>query len=82
MFIRTTQAIILQGKSLLKAKKLICDEEWNAVKLTVPVSKKWLLFLETVSLIDKKGFAKANVSYLLDFAGYKEAGGEIETASH
>ncbi len=62
----------LQGSALLKAKKLICGDEWNAPKLTNNISKKWKGFLETLNLLDKKGSQKMNVSYLLDFAGYKE----------
>ncbi len=82
----------LQGQALLVAKKIVCGDEWNSAKLTSTVSQKWLSFLKTVDLIDKRGFAKMNVSYLLDFAGYKEVEEElikegveitpIDTASH
>jgi len=58
---------------------LICGDEWNAKKLSNNISKKWLSFLETIDLVDKVGSQKMNVNYLLDFAGYKEDGGEIET---
>lgn len=67
----------LQGKALLEAKKLICGDEWNkAGNLSGSLSKTWQIFLQSVSC------SKQQASYLLDFAGYKEDGGEIETASH
>ncbi len=66
----------MQGDALLKAKKLICGDEWNANKMTNKVSSKWKDFLMNINC------KQVNASYLLDFAGYKEAGGKIETASH
>ncbi len=72
----------LQGKALLQAKKNLCGKEWNAVSLTHAKSLKWKEFLNILNLIDKQGKVKVNVRFLLDFAGYKEEGGEIETASH
>ncbi len=74
------------------AKKLICGDEWNTKILPQASAAKWKLFLQSISCIDKNGEPKRNVSYLLDFAGYKEqeeklieAGEDItpiETASH
>ena len=78
----------LQGKALLEAKKLICNIEWDTPlgKMSKHFSTKWLNFLSTINLtfIDKGKYLreKTNVRELLDFAGYKERGGEIETASH
>jgi len=72
----------LQGFALLKAKKIICDDEWDAAQLTHKTSKKWKDFLHVLNLIGKDGAVSKNVLYLLDFAGYKESGGKIETASH
>ncbi len=66
----------LQGKALLNAKKLICDDEWNAKRLTKPYAKKWQDFCITINCSHQQA------SYLLDFAGYQEKGGEIETAAH
>jgi len=62
----------LQGKALLAAKKIICGDEWNAKILPQTSAAKWKLFLQSISCIDKNGEPKRNVSYLLDFAGYKE----------
>jgi len=62
----------LQGKALLDAKRLICGDEWNAVSLTNENSSKWKEFLKYLDLIQPSGKPKVNVSYLLDFAGYKE----------
>ena len=84
----------LQGKSLLKAKKLICGDEWNKEIKTMSNSlgEKWKSFLHELNLIDKNGIIVRNVRFLLDFAGYKEAESnliqqgipveEITTASH
>lgn len=78
----------MQGDALLKAKKLICGDEWN---LDMPqigrsLRSKWSDFLSVIGLLTiggtRDGMPKTNVKYLLDFAGYKERGGEIETASH
>ena len=66
----------LKGKALLYAKREICGEEWNAPKLSNAVSQKWKDFWSMLNI------TKSNVNYLLDFAGYKEDGGIIETASH
>lgn len=74
----------MQGDALLKAKKLICGDEkdkngvpmWCRPKLPNAISQKWKDFWSML------GTTKSNVNYLLDFAGYKERGGEIETASH
>ena len=59
----------LQCKALLEAKKLICGDEWNKKGSTS--SPKFLLFLGKLDLIKPDGRPKANVNYLLDFAGYK-----------
>ena len=41
-------------------------------KLSNAISQKWLSFCDTLNLLDKNGNQIRNVSYLLDFAGYKE----------
>ncbi len=69
------------GDALLKAKKLICGDEWNAKSLSHSKSSKWKDFLNTLNLVNKNGEVKVNVRYLLDFAGYKEDGGKIEAVS-
>ena len=92
---RIAQAVIkdrMQGSALLKAKKIICGDEWNSRKLSNIISKKWLSFCETLGQIDRSGNQTRNISYLLDFAGYKEAEERlieagvdvtpIDTASH
>ena len=61
---------------------MICGDEWDAPILLGNPLKNWKLFCDGLGLLDKKGNPNRNVSYLLDFAGYKEKGGEIETASH
>ena len=55
----------LQGKSLLYAKKDICDNEWNAARMTKPLVKKWQDFLTIINC------SAAQASYLLSFAGYQ-----------
>jgi len=66
----------LQGNALLTAKKLLCGDEWDSKKPTKVIGKKWSDFLSVINC------QKANANYLLDFAGYKEDGGTIDTASH
>ena len=67
---RIAQMVIkdrMQGSALLKAKKLICGDEWNAKGLTHETSEKWKNFLQSIN-------CKLDNAYkLLDFAGYKEA---------
>ncbi len=70
----------MQGDALLKARKLICRDEWDFKKLSRSTEKSWGVFLDTIGLKGDSGRRQAN--YLLDFAGYKEDGGKIETASH
>jgi len=58
--------------SQLKKRKVICGDEWNSTKLTDANRKNWISFLRSIDLYDDKNTrAKANVSYLLDFIGYK-----------
>ena len=67
---RIAQMVIkdrMQGSALLKAKKLICGDEWNNKQLSHLKSEKWKEFLQTL------GCPYRNSQYLLDFAGYKEA---------
>ncbi len=56
----------MQGDALLKAKKLICGDEWNRPKLTDKLSAKWKAFLLNIDCKIR------NADILLDFAGYKE----------
>ncbi len=71
-----------QGAVLLAAKKYYCGSEWNAKSLSDKVRPKWKTFLVQLELWrEEYDKPKANVNYLLDFVGYKEAGGEIETSS-
>ena len=73
----------LQGKALLQAKKNLCGEDWNLRQLSKGSREKWSSFLREIDCWNEKvGSQNRNVSYLLDFAGYKEEGGVIETASH
>lgn len=46
---------------------------------------EWPIFLDKIGMMSDRGGRyrpKANVFYLMEFAGYKEEGGAIETASH
>ena len=75
----------LQGKALLVAKKDICGDEWNAAKITnIAAKNKWFAFLLSLGLSDpRREYSEGRTARrLLEFAGYKEAGGTIETASH
>lgn len=76
----------LQGKALLSAKKLLMtDKYYNVRRADVDDDEKLIIreklkkYHAFLSLI---GCSEAQSSYLLDFAGYQEKGGEIETASH
>ncbi len=76
---RLAQSVIkdrMQGDALLKAKELICGKENYRKPLTNIISEKWTNFYLML------GAKKNNVDKLLAFAGYKEDGGKIETASH
>ena len=67
---RIAQMVIkdrMQGSALLKAKKLICGDEWNASRLSASYTKKWQDFCIVINC------SQQQASYLLDFAGYKEA---------
>jgi hypothetical protein len=76
----------LQGKSLLKARKILLGDEWNRQRLTDELTSKWKSFLTQINCPHN------TASNLLDFAGYKEAEAnliqqgilveEITTASH
>lgn len=87
---RIAQSVIkdrMQGDALLKAKKLICGDEWDKTNtgISKPVFSQWLDFLKNLNLtyiVNNTVQPKVAVRNLLDFAGYKERGGEIETASH
>ncbi len=77
----------MQGDALLQAKKLCyegSDEDYNSKnpKTTSKSWEKWINVLHTIGSIKEDGKINRNVSHLLDFAGYKERGGEIEIASH
>lgn len=78
----------LQGKALLEAKKMKCEDEWDKPRgnMSDSARSKWDFFLETLNLLSKRKDGrieeKTTVRELLEFAGYKERGGEIETASH
>ena len=65
----------MQGDALLKAKKLICEDEWDVQinKMNKQKAGNWKSFLRHLDLWeDTKRSAKRSVRDLLDFAGYKE----------
>ncbi len=77
----------LQGKALLEAKKIICGEEKYQISDKLAKKEKfwhvWKTFLNSLNLYDNKlNKTSTTTVRLLDFAGYKERGGEIDTASH
>ena len=57
----------LQGKSLLKARKILLGDEWNRKQQTHENSQKLKSFFVSINC------SQQQASYLLDFAGYKEA---------